>query len=268
MKTDHKKNYHVVFNNRYVSNIDPKIAQRNFVLQFKIPANATKRIFSGKRIRIKKGISQQSALKVQDKLFQMGILCDIELDATPVAKQTKPAVKQLASQPKHKAISADSDADEDDEDDEDVEADFDLADILMQAGSTEIDTKNTKSIIEVIKCHENNIIDIQYLQKKQKYFDTNSHFCLAEHDRNQNAYFYFDDFIQGSIHNADQTTIETEAMRTSDNLSKQSKRIYRSIIPDDGYVALSDDLHTYYLRKKHPIICPLKQFPKSPNHMQ
>jgi hypothetical protein len=257
--SDQIKKYHVVFKNKFVSNVNPKDAQRNFLSKFKVSEKACERIFSGYRVRIKKGISQQSALDFQDKLFNIGMLCDIELDFEQKPRQALVSV-QTSKLSKYRSQFED----DDDEEDDDCDADFDLNEILMQTEYDIIDKKNAKSIVEVIKYHDNNIIDIKYLQKNGKYIDTDNKFCLAEFDRKHKAYFYFDDFIQGTCYDSHQKAVKTDSLRINKNMVYKKKRIYRHCIPDQGYVTLSNDLYTYYIRKKFSIAMPSTQITKKP----
>ena len=253
------KKYHVVFKNKFVTNVKPEDVQRHFISKFKIPEKSVEKIFSGRRVRIKKGLGQQTALDLQDKLFQIGMLCDLEL----VIEQ-KPKQKLSLSQTPKKTQQIRQSVDDDDDDDDDFEADFDLSEILMQAETNTSDKNNVKNIVKIIKCHENKIIDIQYLKKNSKYVDTENHFCLAEHDKKSNAFFYFDDFIQGNWCDSEQKTLKTESLRINENLYNKKKRIYRHLIPDQAYVTLNNDLHTYYIRKKSSHYIPPQPSSKRP----
>lgn len=237
----------------------PADIQKHFVLKFKVPKNSLEKIFSGRRVRIKKGITQQAALELQEKLFKIGMLCDLELDIDHKPKQ------RIASSDVPKKTPPIKHANEDDNDeDDDFEADFDLSEIITQAEIHAVDKKNAKSIVEVIKYQENNIVDIQYLQKNCKYFDSDNHFCMAEHDNKNNAFFFFDDFIQANCFDSEKKSKETEALRINENLFHKKKRIYRHLIPDQGYVILNNDLHSYYIRKRTSDFIPPKQISKRP----
>ncbi|KPA09720.1 signal peptide protein [Candidatus Magnetomorum sp. HK-1] len=264
------KIYHIVFKNKLVADKDSETVQCNFMKRFKVPPSACKRIFSGRRIRIKKGINQEAALHFQDLLFQMGMLCDIELDTSIAPKNksipNKTEFKNESTENKHMDTS-DNDEDEDDEDDyEDIEANFDLAELLIQANSSLTQDKTEgETVVEIIKCHEQNILDIQYLKKKQKYFETDKNFCLAEHDKKQNSYFYFNDFFQGGLYISGKKEIDTESMCVDKNIYRKGKRIFRKQLPDKGYVELTDDLYTYYIRKKTRNEIPHENISKTPS---
>jgi hypothetical protein len=258
------KKYHVVFKNKFISNVDPNDVQRKFVSKFKVQENACKRIFSGRSVRIKKGLNQRSALHIQDKLFQIGMLCDIELDI-----DQKPESKNVSKKENiHEHIKSQQTKqliDEEDEEDEDIEADFDLSELLMQTETNdEMDKKNVKSIVEVMKCHEDKILDIQYLQKKDKYCDPQKQFCLAELDRKDKAYFYFDEFIEGSCYDSKQNAVATESLRVHENIYLKNKRIYRHPVPDQGHVTLTNDVYTYHIRKRTSHYLPSHKSQKSP----
>ncbi|MBF0450648.1 MAG: AgmX/PglI C-terminal domain-containing protein [Candidatus Magnetomorum sp.] len=239
---DHQKIYHVVFKNKLVSTADADAVQRNFISRFNVPIDTCTRIFSGRRVRIKKGINQQAALQLQDTLFQMGMICDIELDTSSIPKKNTP---QKPEKTEAHVSSQVVDTNEDDLDD-DIEANFDLAEILFQENVSTLE--NHKTVIEIIKRLDQKIIDIHYLDGNQKYVDTDRRFCLAE-QKGSTAYFYFNDFIQGGIY-APGETIHTQSMKMDTNIYRKSKRIFKKEIPDQGYVELTDDMYTYHIRKK------------------
>ena len=258
--TEQSKKYHVVFKNKFVSDVNPKDVQKRFVLKYKVPEKSCDRIFSGCRVRIKKGITQKAALDLQDNLFKIGMLCDIEIDMPQ--KPTQKITSEKASKALQK--NQPSVQDEDEEDDDDVEADFDLAEILMQTETNSVDKNKGNSIVEIIKSHKNNIIDIQYLQKNEKYIEPKNHFCLAELDRKNNVFFYYDDFIQGICYDSKQKALETESLRVNANMYHKKKRIYRHLVPEQGHVILTNDLYTYSIRKKPGLSMPPKKIPKKP----
>jgi len=263
------KIYHIVFKNKLVADKDVKIVKRDFMKRFKLESSACEKIFSGRKIRIKKGLNQEDALKLQDSLFQMGMLCDIELD-TYIAPEKKASPQKTEIQISKKtdltnkinsqnsltdktAENKELDVfdEEDDDDYEDIEANFNLADMLIQEHLSEVqDKKSEKTVVEIIKCHEENIIDIKYLEKNQKYYETDTNFCLAEYDKKQNIYFYFNDFFQGGVFISGKKEIDTMSMCIDQNIYRKGKRIFRKHIPDNGYVELKDDVYTYYIRKK------------------
>jgi len=246
MKTsDQIKKYHIVFKNKFVSNLNPKDIQRKFVSKFKVPEKSCARIFSGRRVRIKKGLSQQSALILQDKLFKLGMLCDIELDVDQDSKK----VIDSTSVPQKTKKTKFSNPDEEDEDEDDFEADFDLSELLIQENNNN-ENKILNSVVEVIKYHENNIVDIKYLQQKDRYIDKDNPFCLAEHDRKNRAYFYFDEFIRGNCCDSAHKVVTTDKLCVNENMYHKKQRIYRHPIPDQGYVNLKNDSFTYTIRKK------------------
>jgi hypothetical protein len=261
MKTPEQiKTYHVVFKNKFVSNVNPEEIQQNFVSKFNVPEKFCSKIFSGRRVRIKKGLSQQAALILQDKLFKTGMLCDIELDIDQKSKQ-EVVSSSVLPKTKQKIVAL---TEEEEDDDDDLEADFELSELLMEDASSDSESKNTANIVEVIKYHENNIVDIKYLKHKDRYTDTDNRFCLAEHDRKHKAYFYFDEFMRGNCYDAQQNSVETEKLCTYQNMYHKKKRIYRHPVPDQGYVSLSNDVYTYYIRKKSSQYLPPERMAKRP----
>jgi len=266
---DKKKIYHIVFKNRLAANADPKTVQSLFMSRFNVPSKACKQIFSGRRIRIKKGISQQTALQFQDTLFQIGMLCDIELDASYVPIEKKDTLvqpqKNIDKSDQSKTTLPDKyhENDYDDDEDDDIEASFDLAEILLQENNDAAETdQSAKTVTEIIKQHDNHIIDIQYLDGRKKYIDTDNRFCIVE-QKGSKAFFYFNDFIHGEIVTPDGKTVDTQSMCVDQYLFHKSKRIFRKQIPDQGHIELTDDRYTYHIQQQKRYDLPPKKLLKA-----
>lgn len=105
--------------------------------------------------------------------------------------------------------------------------------------------------LEVVKFKNENIFDVRFLKRKEKFFIANekSRFCIAENKDNQNCFFFFDDRIQGELRSNDASNIDITDLRTSENLHRKRKNIYRLLLPKKGNVVLSDGFYDYLLRK-------------------
>lgn len=144
------------------------------------------------------------------------------------------------------------DEDDDDEDDEGMVAPFCLKEKLadaMQHG--EANQHRDEMALQIVKCRGNDVIDISFLRKKEKYYRTqeNGRFRLAENKKANKCYFYFNDQFSGTVRSSDGLSADIEALCTRDNLYRKRKRIYRSIVPTNGNVTLTDGYHDYVLRK-------------------
>ena len=266
-KVEPIKSYHIVFQNKFVSNINPVDVQEMFVSTFNVPEKKCSKIFSGRRVRLKKGVSQQVALNFQEKLFKIGMLCDIELNIDSYFFSNKEKESKHKTDPDNAQkfppkINMHVEPKMEDEDEDDVEADFDLSEILHVEEAHQANKRNAQSIVEVIKFYKKNIVDIQYLHIKDKYVDTDTPFCLADYDSRHNAYFYFDEFIQGNCYDFEDKVLETESLRVKENLYHKKKRIFRHPIPDKGHVRLNSELYTYHIRKKKGCHNPPPKIPK------
>ena len=259
------KVYHIVFKNKFAKNADPETVKGLFVSRYKISEKACHRIFSGRRVRIKKSISQQKALHLQDELFKIGMLCDIELDTSSEKSEleTKHIETKKECSQNQKIRPTKLDHDDDEDEDDDFEADFDLSEILCQT-PIEVSENNQskKTVIEIIKQHENNIVDIHYLDNKQNYCDTDRRFCLVE-QKGSKAFFYYNDFIYGKIITSDGNTMDTQSICDDDHLFHKKQRIFRNEIPEQGYVTLTDDRYTYHIQKQIKYDLPPSKAPKS-----
>jgi len=144
------------------------------------------------------------------------------------------------------------DEEDDDEDDEGMVAPFCLKEKIadaMQHG--EANQHRDEMALQIVKCRGNDVIDISFLRKKEKYYrtDENGRFRLAENKKTNKCYFYFNDQFSGTVQSGDDLSTDIEELCTRDNLYRKRKRIYRSIVPTNSHITLTDGYHDYVLRK-------------------
>lgn len=140
------------------------------------------------------------------------------------------------------------DEDEEEEDDEpDCEADFQLRDKLVAARVASPATGDTQ--IQVIKLRNDQVLDISYLKKRQRYtIDYKGRkFCLAENRRNNAALFYFSDHLSGRIESAGEGVVSTNRLMRDLKPWRRRKNLFRRELPNDGCVLLHDGDFEYRL---------------------
>lgn len=144
------------------------------------------------------------------------------------------------------------DEEDDGEDDEGMVSPFCLKEKILDAMQHgEPNQRRDEMALQIVKCRGNDVIDISFLRKKEKYYktDENGRFRLAENKKVNKCYFYFDDQFSGTVQSSDGLSANIEELRTRDNLHRKRKKIYRKIIPTNSNVTLSDGYYDYVLRK-------------------
>ncbi len=165
---------------------------------------------------------------------------------------------------------------EDDENDEKEEETLpflkdDLIDnkiVKSPAGSGKI--ADDCAVLEVVKFRENNIVDVRFLNHKEKYYiqDEKGKFCLAENKNSENSYFYFNDRIKGLVRYDYATSIDTLKLCTDDNLYHKKRATYRDRLPKTGEVIISDGNYEYLLRRAIKSQSPsIPDAPKTKSHL-
>ncbi|MEJ2642090.1 MAG: AgmX/PglI C-terminal domain-containing protein [Desulfosarcinaceae bacterium] len=137
--------------------------------------------------------------------------------------------------------------DDDDEEDDDDEADFHLKDQLIKTGGPVPAGGDTQ--VEVIKLRNEQVIDIRYLRKRQRYtIDWDGRkFCLVESRRNAPALFYFNDRLGGRIESAGEGIISTNRLMRDLTPWRKRKNLFRRELPTDGCALIHDGDFEYRL---------------------
>jgi hypothetical protein len=137
--------------------------------------------------------------------------------------------------------------DDDDEEDDDREADFQLKDRLIKEG--EAPQEGGYSQVQVIKLRNDQVIDICYLKRRQRYtIDwAGRKFCLAESRRNAPALFYFSDQLSGRVESAGEGIVSTNRLMRDLKPYRKRKNLFRRELPTDGCVLIHDGDFEYRL---------------------
>jgi len=146
------------------------------------------------------------------------------------------------------------DEEDDEEDDENMVAPFCLKEKIVSAtehGEANAHPPRSEITLEVVKCRGNDIVDISFLRKKEKYHkrDENGRFRLAENKKASKCHFYFTDQFSGTVQSGDGLTRDIADLCTRDNLYRKRKGIYRDAVPTNGHVTLTDGYYHYILRR-------------------
>jgi Tfp pilus assembly major pilin PilA/TM2 domain-containing membrane protein YozV len=112
--------YIIIFEGKVVEGVDPKTARSNLQRLLKVDDARLEKLFSGKRVVLKKGCDASMVKKYQAALTRAGLQykAEPETSPTPEATPTKaqapePAPQGLAAEPNTKAHPQDSDSSED-----------------------------------------------------------------------------------------------------------------------------------------------------------
>ncbi|MDJ0782187.1 MAG: AgmX/PglI C-terminal domain-containing protein [Desulfosarcinaceae bacterium] len=137
--------------------------------------------------------------------------------------------------------------DEDDEDDDDLDAAFQLRDRVL-CGAEGLST-GADSQVQIVKLRNDQILDIHYLNKRQRYtIDYKGQkFRLAESRRNAPAWFYFNDQLAGRIESAGEGVISTSRLMRDMKPWRKRKQLFRREMPTDGCVLIHDGDFEYRL---------------------
>jgi len=148
-------------------------------------------------------------------------------------------------------VEDDEDEDEDEEEDEDEVGLFSLKEKLVDLKIEKSSPVNGRTVIEVVKYREHNVIDVLFLDIKEKYSyaSEQKQFCLADHKNSNEYYIYFTDQMTGNVLVNDTQRITITELCTKENLHKKRKKIYRYLLPENGAACISDGYNEYLIRK-------------------
>ena len=253
--------------------------RKNLEHLFKANEDQVRRLFSGKQVVIKEDVDYQKAIELKDALESAGAISRIEpieedKDGTDAPVPDKSQFSEpeedmeiddafpAQEKPEHSVY----EEDDDDEDDDDIDGLFSLRERLADPGTmVSPPDSGGRILIEVVKCRGNSVIDVCFLNEKERYFikDERGRFCLAENARSKGCLFYFSDQLSGTIRRGDSTIKETGELQSPERLYRKRKGIYRDMLPQDGEVIISDGLFEYLLRRVNQGQSPeIKEPPK------
>ncbi len=142
--------------------------------------------------------------------------------------------------------------DEEDEDEEDLPADFSLKDRINELNKSGLHLNSSnKKYLEVIKLCGREVIDIQHLEEKERFYisdDNNKRFCLAEFKKANEALFSFNKNLEGNLEIDGEQSVATQVLMKDKNCISKRKGIYRIPLPGNGKAVLSDGYFDYQMR--------------------
>ncbi len=138
--------------------------------------------------------------------------------------------------------------------DDDLEADFNLKDILRPGSSART---TEEPVLEVVKTWNDTVIDIKFLNVREKYFAFNNgrKFRLAEH-RKGKFYYYFNERFTGFLSEKDGGIQSTASMESQSKLVSRRKRIFRNELSHDAEIRFSDGSFDYLVRPAIRMMSP------------
>lgn len=101
--------FHVVFEGRIAEHADLDMVKHNVGRAFKLPPEQVDKLFSGKRIALKKNVDQSTAEKYRATLERAGALCEV-INSDPAARQSatqatpEPAAASAQAVPKSESV--------------------------------------------------------------------------------------------------------------------------------------------------------------------
>ncbi len=178
------------------------------------------RLFSGKKIILKKNASREIVRELRDMFEEAGALCSIEPDEPLVQERGErargltaeraetvcaplPEQRQMHAQPGTHRDTGEND--EDDDDDEGFQPTFSLKDSIRDGRCVTEErlpaTAAQEILLEVVKTRHDAIMDVRFLGAKEKYFIRTGQgvFCLAENRGKGEVFLYLHDQDQAGV---------------------------------------------------------------------
>lgn len=140
--------------------------------------------------------------------------------------------------------------DEEEDDEYDIEGLFSLKEEFIDAERTEVHQGKENIVVKVVKFRKNNVIDVCFLHRKEKYYwrDGHKRFYLAVHKDSEKCYFFFNDQYNGQVSINDNRTIDLTKLCVPENIYRKRGKIYRHLLPKNGSVFINDGYYEYLLR--------------------
>ncbi len=85
-----KGSYQVIFSGEIIEHADIDMVKSNVARVFSLPADRIEKLFSGKRLVLKKDIDQATAERYKTTLQRAGALCEIEAPSAVITEEIKP----------------------------------------------------------------------------------------------------------------------------------------------------------------------------------
>jgi len=188
---------------------------------------------------------------IEDKIIED----EINYSQTAENEMNKVTVPSQEERSEISALDYYQDKEQKDEDNQQKEKEFFLRkEKIIPFMDSEVYQAKGKAVLEIVKCRGNSIIDISFLNRKEKYYIMSVHgrFCLAENKDSEISYFYYNDQLEGKVQFFDFSHIALNDLRVQENFFNKRKGIYRRLIPIVGLVTISIGYYEYYLRMALP----------------
>jgi hypothetical protein len=143
----------------------------------------------------------------------------------------------------------------DEEEDEDDEAERDLPlflkEKLSEDNSSEPVRRGAEVALKVMKFKDDHIFDVRYLDKKEKYEYVNGkiRFCIARNRGSDQCYFFFNRQFTGQLRSSNASNKDIADLCIPKNMHRKRKGIYRSLVPENGSVLLTDGYYHYFIQR-------------------
>jgi hypothetical protein len=224
-------------------------------------------LLSGKSMAIKSNVGYYTALELKAAFEKSGALCHIEPAKEPGRKESALATGFLTGDTQKKEAS--NEATEKDAD-EDEAANFLLKNKMIEFRAARTGTAQNssvpgaKKVIEVIKCLNNSVVDVRYLDRRQKYYINlaGKRFRLAYHKGPGQYLYFFNHQLSGTIHGPDNTCRDIDTLKSQAQMDFKEEGTYHENIPESGQVKINDGCFDYFLSLVVPVPSPAIDLPR------
>jgi hypothetical protein len=285
----HVGTFDLFFEGKLKENCSPEEVKKNLSSLFKRDPGSLDKMFSGKKVRLKRGADYQAASALQSLLEDAGAVCSIEASrdetpASPLPAQEKaspagePAPAGPADPGAGEAAAAGPREDapwispltpgesgawkttpyDEDEDDDDEPASFSLKEMIRNSALPSPGEKARgavkQTLLEVVKSRADSIIDVRFLDAGEKYFVRleKGWFCLAENKGSGEISLYLDDpaiEVLGREEAGGAGVPREDMLPGGERISSRSMQAGESVVLRIGF-------YEYLLRKTAPSLSP------------
>lgn len=216
---------------------------------------------------LKRDLDYQAAKMLERAFLSAGIACAVQaMDTTPVPETpVLPPPEQAENMPEQRPVKDsqstqdDSEAefkpfltiDEDEEEEEVWEAPFSLKAKLCGPTKAIQYHHRSPSQLKIVKTIGDSVIDVFYLQKRQKYtiFTNEGQIRLAETKSNNQSFVYLKSDFSGHIIAPNRDSTWLDSYKTAEYLYRKRKQIYRIPFPENDEMVVSDGECEYRISK-------------------
>jgi hypothetical protein len=219
------KRYNMTFEGKIREDTSLEEVKKNLELLFKKDKSSTEKLFSGRKVILKRNADYQTVRELQSIFENTGALCSVEpsIDSDlSTHKQTVPASHEIdktesqtqAREEKTQKKECESSGQpverrppviDEDEDEDEAQATFSLKDKIRNCSTITTPGRssgmNTEILLEVVKSRNDSIVDVEFLGARKKYFiqTEQGRVCLAENKGGGEILLYLDDQTPGEV---------------------------------------------------------------------